>query len=86
MGISIVPDIFQDRICQLFEDLETVKAYMDDLLVVTRGTYEEHLEELEIVMKRLAKAGLKCKIDKCLFGQPEIDYLGYVITKEGVKP
>ena len=86
MGISIAPDIFQDRICQLFEDLETVKAYMDDLLVVTRGTYEEHLGELEIVMKRLAKTGLKCKIDKCLFGQPEIDYLGYVITKEGVKP
>ena len=86
MGISIAPDIFQDRICQLFEDLETVKAYMDDLLVVTRGTYEEHLEELEIVMKRLTKAGLKCKIDKCLFCQPEIEYLGYIITKEGVKP
>ena len=86
MGVSIAPDIFQDRICQLFEDLETVKAYMDDLLVVSRGTFEEHLQELEIVMERLAKAGLKCKIDKCLFCQPEIEYLGYIITKEGVKP
>lgn len=74
MGISIVPDIFQDRICQLFEDLETVKAYMDDLLVATLGTYEEHLKEL------------KCKIDKYLLCQPEIEYLGYIITKEGIKP
>ena len=86
MGISIAPDIFQDRMCQLFEDLESVRAFMDDLLVVSRGTYEEHLQELEIVLKRLAKAGLKCKIDKCLFCQPEIDYLGYIITKEGIKP
>ena len=86
MEISIAPDIFQDCIYQLFEDLETVKAYMDDLLVVTRGMYKEHLKELEIVMERLAKAGLKCKIDKCLFCQPEIEYLGYIITKEGIKP
>ena len=86
MEISIAPDIFQDKICQLFEDLEAVRAFMDDLLVVSRGTYEEHLEELAIVMKRLAKAGLKCKIDKCLFCEPEIEYLGYIITKEGVKP
>ena len=50
MGISIAPDIFQDRMCQLFEDLESVRAFMDDLLVVSCGTYEEHLEELEIVM------------------------------------
>ena len=80
MGISIAPDIFQDRMCQLFEDLESVRAFMDDLLVVSRGTYEEHLEELVIVMERLTKAGLKCKIDKCLFCEPEIEYLGYIIT------
>ena len=87
MGVSIMPDIFQDRICQLFEDLETVNAYMDlDLLVVMWGTYEEHIKELEIIMDWLTKAGLKCKIDKCLFCQPEIEYLGYIITKEGVKP
>ena len=86
MEVSIAPDIFQDHICQLFKDLKTVKTYMDDLLVVTQGTYEDHLKELEIVMEWLAKAGFKCKIDKCLFCQPEIEYLGYIITKEGVKP
>ena len=37
-------------------------------------------------MGRLAKAGLKCKIDKCLFCEPEIEYLGYIITKEGIRP
>jgi hypothetical protein len=86
MGVSIAPDIFQDRICQLFEDLESVRKFIDDLLVVTKGSYEEHLAELDEVFTRLSKAGLKCKIDKCYFCQPEIEYLGYIITKEGVKP
>lgn len=86
MGVSISPDIFQDKICQLFEDLESVKAYIDDLLVISRGTFEEHLADLDEVMKRLSDAGLKCKIDKCYFAQPEMEYLGYIITKDGVKP
>ena len=76
MGISIAPYIFQDCICQIFEDLDNVKAYMDDLLVVTQGSFIDHLNDLEIVMKRLDQVGLKCKIDKFLFCHPEIEYLG----------
>jgi hypothetical protein len=37
LRISIAPDIFQDRTCQLFKDIELVGAYFDDLLVVTHG-------------------------------------------------
>ena len=86
MGISIAPDIFQDRICQLFDDIECVRKFIDDLLVVTKGSYEEHLSQLDAVFVRLSSVGLKCKIDKSFFCQPEIEYLGYTITKEGVKP
>ena len=86
MGVSIAPDIFQDRICQLFEDIESVRAYIDDLLIVTHGSFEEHIQELDLVMSKLQDAGLKCKLDKCMFAQPELEYLGYIITKEGVKP
>ena len=44
--------VFQDRICQLFKDLEMLWAYIDDLLVVstgTTGTLEEHINDLDIV-------------------------------------
>ena len=34
-------------------------------------------------MKRLHDARLKCKIDKCYFVEPEMEYLGYIITKNG---
>ena len=86
MGVSIAPDIFQDRICRLFEEIESVRAFMDDLLVVTHGDFEDHLNELDLIMTKLHGAGLKCKIDKCFFAQPEMEYLGYIITKEGIKP
>lgn len=85
MGVSIVPDLFQDCICQFFEDLEAVKAYMDDLLVVMWGMYEQHLEELDTIMKQLSQAGLKRKIEKkYLLCQPYVEYVGYMITNEGI--
>ena len=57
---------------------------MNDLLVVSHGTYEVHLKEIKTVCQWLAKAGLKCEINKCKFA--EIEYLGYIITTEGIKP
>jgi hypothetical protein len=41
----------------LMEALEYVRAYIDDLLVITRGTLEDHLEKLREVLRRLRKAG-----------------------------
>ncbi len=86
MGVSVAPDIFQERICQLFDEIESVRAFIDDLLVVTHGDFQDHIDQLDLVMTKLEEAGLKCKIDKCFFAQPEMEYLGYIITTEGVKP
>ena len=86
MGVSVAPDIYQEKVCQLFEELETVRAFMDDLLVVSHGIYDEHLKDLEAVFKKLEEAGLKCKLDKCFFAQPEMEYLSYIITTDGIKP
>ena len=86
MGACIAPCVFLDRMSSLFDDLEAVRVYIDDLLIVTSGIFEEHLLEVEKVRQRLEKVGLKCKIDKCKFAVPEVEYLGYIITREGVKP
>ena len=86
MGVSVAPDIlFQERICDLFHDLEHVRAFIDDLLVVSHGTYKEHIAEVDVVLNRLSNAGLKCKIDKCFFAEPEMEYLSYIITKDEIK-
>ena len=58
MGIAGSPDIFQAKMMELMESLEYVGAYIDDLLCISRGSLEDHLEKLEEVLKRLCEVGL----------------------------
>ena len=53
MGLYNSPDIFQEKMNELFADLEVVKAYIDDLLIITKGSWQDHLDKLEIVLARL---------------------------------
>lgn len=60
-------------------------VYMDDCVVFSR-TFEEHVSHLESIFKRFEKAGLKFKPHKCFFFCTAINYLGHVVTKDGVSP
>ena len=44
---------------ELFAEFETVRAYIDNLLVITKGSYEEHLQEVGKVLSCLEATGLK---------------------------
>ena len=46
MGLCNSPDIFQEHMFELFSDLEFVQAYIDDLLVTSCSTVEEHFEKV----------------------------------------
>eukprot|EP00957_Ditylum_brightwellii_P144523 11009260-Ditylum_brightwellii.AAC.1 len=46
MGLANSPDVFEEKMGDLFADLENVRAYIDDLLVITKGNWEDHLDEL----------------------------------------
>ena len=67
MGISCAPDIFQQEMSSLMQGLEFVRTYLDDLLVLGTGTYEEHLDNLAEVLEKLSNSGLRVGIDKCCF-------------------
>ena len=86
MGLCNSPDIFQEKMSNLMADLDYVTAYIDDLLVVTQGDFNLHLEHLEKVFTRLGEAGLKINATKSTFCTDELEYLGYLINREGVKP
>ena len=47
MGLCNSPDIFQEKMSTLFHDFENVRAYIDDLLVLGTGTWDEHLQQIE---------------------------------------
>ena len=61
MGLcsSNSPDIFQEKMNELFYGLDFVRAYIDNLLCITKSTFEEHLEQLTTIFDWLQSAGLK---------------------------
>ena len=86
MGLCNSPDIFQEKMSTLMQDLEYVRAYIDDLLCITKGDWYDHLDKLEAVFQRLQQAGLKVNIKKSSFGKFELEYLGYLITRTSIEP
>ena len=86
MGLCNSPDIFQEHMSELFWDIEYVRAYIDDLLTFTKGSYEDHLAKLDKVLNRLQQAGLKVNAGKSFFAKTELEYLGYWITRQGIQP
>jgi hypothetical protein len=86
MGIAGSPDIFQEKMSDLMATLEFVRSYLDDLLIITKGSLEDHLENLSMVLTRLQDAGMKINADKSNFCTLEMEYLGYILTRDGIKP
>ena len=86
MGLKISADVFQRELGNLFADCEFVLVYIDDLLVLTKGTFKDHLEKVEIALTKLRDAGMQVHPEKSMFGRGEVEYLGYHLTREGIKP
>jgi hypothetical protein len=86
MGIKIAPDVFQNVMSKLVQDMEYVKTYLDDLLILTNSSFKDHLLKLEMVLARLSTAGMRVNISKSKFFAEQIEYLGYWITRKSIQP
>ena len=62
-----------------------VVVYLDDILITGKNE-QEHLSNLDKVLTKLEKAGLRLNKDKCRFMQSEVMYLGHVIDRTGLHP
>ena len=60
-------------------------VYLDDIVIFGK-TIEEHNENLILLLDRLKNVGLKLQPDKCEYLRPELEYIGHLITTDGVKP
>jgi hypothetical protein len=69
---------------ELIESLEYVRAYLDDLPCISMLSLEDYLEKLEEILRRLLDVGLKVNAKKSTFCALEIEYLGYVLTRDGI--
>jgi hypothetical protein len=59
--------------------------YIDDIAICS-DTWEEHLEHLQEVFRRLAAANLHVKVRKCQFGRAKAHYLGHIIGHGKIEP
>jgi len=84
-GLCNVLATFQHLIETAFEGLtrKQCSVYLDDILVIS-STWEEHLQNLQLVFERLKQAGLWLKLEKCAFAQQNVTYLGHVISEDGI--
>ena len=85
-GLTNVPSTFQHMMNHIFSDMLDVGtlAYMDDILVYA-DTEEKHDETVREVLKRLQKNGLAVSPEKCVWKAQEVEFLGYIIGRNGIR-
>merc|ERR1711954_163961 len=66
-------------------ELQNSFGYMDDLLTASQGS-QQHLDHLERLFRRICQHKLTLNIEKCEFLRPSVQYLGFEISGEGVRP
>ncbi|XP_045105807.1 uncharacterized protein K02A2.6-like [Portunus trituberculatus] len=83
-GISAAVAIFQREMENLFRGLPGVAVYLDDILVNGESA-EQHDSNLRSVLQKLSESGLRLKREKCHFRLPEVRYLGFRVSAEGLQ-
>ena len=84
-GLAQAPAYFQRLINEVLTGLDFAMGYLDDIIIFSK-TEEEHLRHLEIIFERLRGADLKLKLQKCSFFKKHIQYLGHLLSEEGIQP
>ena len=83
-GLSCSPEVYHQRVSQMFDDMEGVDTYLDDLLVWGE-TQEQHDRRLKEVLDRCRAKNFKLNKRKCKFGQSSVEFLGHVISADGLR-
>uniref|UniRef100_A0AB38Z1R9 RNA-directed DNA polymerase n=1 Tax=Pitica errantivirus TaxID=3078414 RepID=A0AB38Z1R9_9VIRU len=86
-GLKNAPATFQRAMNNILADYIGTKCYvyLDDIIIIGFNL-ENHIENLRLVLKRLCEFNLKIQLDKCEFLKKQTEFLGHIISSEGVKP
>lgn len=84
-GLRNAGQTFQRFIDEILQGLDFCFAYIDDILIFSRNK-EEHLGHLRTVFQRLSDYGVVINPAKCNIGVSEVTFLGYKVSKDGLRP
>ena len=80
-GLTGAPATFQRHINHVLREFldDFVSAYVDDIIIYSNGSIEDHRRKVCEVLSKLQEAGLQCDIKKSEFEQRVVKYLGYIV-------
>ena len=82
-GPTNAPPHFQKVMDKLFDDLDYVMVYMDDITIISSNA-KQHQQHLQEVFRRLGEYRIKIRPDKCKFAQQSVQYLGFIVDGQGI--
>ena len=77
--------IFQAKVYKILGDIEGIKNYIYDILVLSKEIFANHIDQIRVIFARLHASGMIVTAPKFSFWLKNIPYLCYVITRKGVK-
>ena len=85
-GLTNAPAVFQHMMNDIFREHldDFVVIYLDDILIFSKNE-GEHEKHVRLVLEKLRERGLYAKLEKCLFHQTEMEFLGFIATTDGLK-
>lgn len=85
-GLKNAPAIFQRALDDVLHDYigKICYVYIDDIVIFSKSE-KEHYDHIRDIFKTLQAANLKVQLDKCNFLKTEVEFLGFIISADGIK-